>query len=409
MESTHTNFASLSNDEASSRINSVLKQLKIHGITTKNVQVALDYPYLSKARNFSAHKNRDTDLIGGRTMQDILESICTAYNLTFDEESKDFIFPKDLSPPQNVDSTIYYVLYFFMAPMFDLGKGILTFKGRKHSKLEVYDRGEHKVTWEGPYVQIGSYLFIEQDQINTGVKLKSLQTYVFGPSSRWRPICTGTYTAIRGKDGAPIAGKSIIEKVENRDAAVAKMGKPDDPRIFRYLAYTSVHAEINLIESLDDLAKDHETRIYEGEYSFYYKSLGGITRKGTIVLENNGQVKLDIYGSKYGGLYSLAGPRSIHIKIEHLNEGGHPTGLQASIYIPGNRPASRFKLLPGFGIGETNELPHSFPVLLVEMGAEIEDSKFHSSIHEFFEEYLKDQITGKKYFDLIRLMEDNLS
>ena len=156
----------------------------------------------------------------------------------------------------------------------------------------------------------------------------------------WRNYYIGTFTAVRG-DGCPIAGQCVIEKVSNKDEAFEILKKEtDNPNIYRYLAQKENFTETKLIDSPEDLAKIYESKDFEGDYHFYFREADGTISKDQLSLLQSGQAKLSIFNSIYSGLYHLSGPKAVHIQIHHLNKGGNPTGLQASLYIPGSRPRS---------------------------------------------------------------------
>lgn len=250
-------FFSISPDLASRYINLALIALKKQGITQQEVGEKIEFSSLSKAKKFSQYKNRNSNLIGGKSLNEVLHNIVEAYSLHLDDKKANFIISdssilhNDLAQKNALESC--YLFHYYTDSVNGINRGILSFKTSGEVVLTIISpfNKELRNTWKGTFKFTNMYLFVE---LNSGSdsSFTSLHTYFAGIANTWLDYFQGTYNGIRA-DGTLLVGKSLLERVVDEQKANELIHEPIDDRVKRFLDGSIISVNTELIGSLNIL------------------------------------------------------------------------------------------------------------------------------------------------------------
>ncbi|MEO0899614.1 MAG: hypothetical protein AAFY71_24605 [Bacteroidota bacterium] len=251
-------FHKIPPESASVYIDKALSILKKQGISQSEVEYKIDFTNLSKARNFLKYRNLKSDLIGGQSLGNILNKIFDAYPLELNEQTNTVqLNPNGKLNGQNgIEKTkdiTHYVYYYYTDSVKRINKGIILFKSRGEVELRVFSPVNitQSVSWYGTFRFGGMYLFIEVQTGDTN-QFKSMHSYFSGIPRIWQNYYVGIYNGIRA-DGTLLVGKSLLQKVESREAAYEALGQETDPIITNFLEGEILSVKTKVIQDLSSL------------------------------------------------------------------------------------------------------------------------------------------------------------
>ncbi|MDW3651007.1 MAG: hypothetical protein R8P61_28275 [Bacteroidia bacterium] len=254
----HQNLQNLTLEEASRLIDKSIKSLKDkHRIYMGEIGEAINYRYLSKARNIKYHQNKGTERVGGKDLRQVLTDIFKTYNLTYDEVNDDILFDDTGNSQMNGtnirEPVAWYVFNYFTQSVNNLNRGLIIFYPRKVELIVITPNDfNFRIAWTGEYSFREPYLFLHL-QMADKPHIKSMFTLYSGITKHWHSYFIGNFCGIRG-DGAMIAGKGLLEKVADEEAAMKKIKEEVDPRIVRFVDNSVITTEGKMITSLEMLS-----------------------------------------------------------------------------------------------------------------------------------------------------------
>lgn len=233
-----------------------LNKRAYHGINQKRIQVEINFPNLTKARDIHKYQRSDPYQILGWDRRELLEAIVEKYDLDFDPKSR--TFRKGKNGQIATENGTWYIYHYYIQRMDCVNIGLIHFSGGEsgRSKLFVLEPGNYQISfnWEGTYQRKVNYCFLQMEDTATR-NYQSLQTYFVGALNLWQEFYLGTYSGIR-HDGVPIVGLGLIRKLPNETSAwdyVADYETPEPIQSYLTSMHTARSGHACILRRLEDL------------------------------------------------------------------------------------------------------------------------------------------------------------
>ena len=280
---------------AAERIEKVLDFLKEMKVHQQEIQEKLNYTSLSKAKNFDKYPQK---IIERRTRTELLEQLLEQFGLDYDEENDRVLrlnegdIKKSYSP-----ELVFYMMYYYAFARKTIGKAIIKVINKKRVVIH-YQIDEY---WEGIYDIVENYTFIEAQKTGIATPVKKLISLFTGTKKFGRPILLGTYSTVK-RDGFPAAGKVLLERIADENAAFQRLEAAVDPRIIAYLQRSVMVSETFTPNTLDELNTHYEHLLHvSGEYVFIFPGKSGQWQQGILQLDENSFASLQTNDMSFQG------------------------------------------------------------------------------------------------------------
>jgi len=244
-------FEELSEEDLSRMIGRVVILLKNHNLLQKDIEKRIQYPYLSKIKDFKTYGDRSS--IGGKTRLEVLHKIMSTFAISYSSENDKFT----VETLEKNNKTEYYTMYFssFGYPSRE-GKGYLQVKNNQQASLSLYYRNDIqedvKSTWIGIYEKVGSHTSLDIKRNGEGdVPVKAHFAFFAGANGR-HPILLGTYAGISHSLN-PTAGKAVLIKLGSEKEIMEQLVAPMPYQIDAYLKDKLNESAVRSIDRIEKI------------------------------------------------------------------------------------------------------------------------------------------------------------
>jgi hypothetical protein len=236
----------LDNRTIAEKVRLVLEYLKDHKVSQKMISNKINYTSLSKIKDPEKYPQ---SVIERKTRQEVLELLLQHYGLEIDMQT-DKVWSTSATFEPVYAETLHYIMYYYSFFRKEVAMAWIRIIDRE-SVLIDYRIDEH---WKGKFEVIENYTFIHAEKQGITTPVKKLICLFSGTVKYGRPILLGTYSTVK-RDGYPAAGKTLLEKIDDKEEALTRFASKVDPRIEKYLNRSVFTTETFTPNALEDLGK----------------------------------------------------------------------------------------------------------------------------------------------------------
>lgn len=389
----------LSSNEYAELIGKLLIFLKEHKISQNSVAERINYYSLSKAKNSGRYPQK---IIEGKNRAEIFHKILAEYGLRHDVENETFIgINGDFTSTMQSVEAIYYVLYYFSYAKQIVGKGLVTIKEKKWATLDFNDHNHTLSFWKGTFDVVENYTFLYLEKRGDTTPIKAFYSFFSGTIKHGRPILIGTYSTIK-RDGSPTAGNIVMEKVETKDLGNTKINEITNPKITAFLLNKNFTLETITPPTIDDLPKPLLSKMFVGEYLFYWPYKNDTILTGSIRLMETAEIEAVFENRFFKGDTKLTDNNTLYIKLRNSKSNRNLKSNDIHAYLNINNYSNERGVIAGILITPSLfALPSSFPILLVKK----EQKLSHELIKRYFGSFSVPQFEAIDPIELISLLK----
>lgn len=314
---------SLSNKEAARIIKQCISLLKESKLSQQDIELRLNYTSLSKVKNYDKYPQV---VIEKKTRNEILNEIKEEFDLYYNEADDRIEFQSGKVLEPKVANVQYYIMHYYAFARGVVDRAVIQIQNKRKVVMD-YRIPEH---WEGTYSVVESYTFIELTKMGYATPVKKLLSLFSGTMKYGHDYLLGTYSTVK-KDGFPAAGRVILEKAANEEAALKKLRTESDFRIVSYLKDNVYVTKLFTPTSLDAIVSTHFDHYIKltGSYKFIIPSKNENWSIYNLVFRKDFTVEIEINDVIFNGFANFININVLNISFSRKNQDNIAVRKQA--------------------------------------------------------------------------------